>query len=53
MFMAFTGNDGAIPQTFIFGRDGNLIYRMRGTYPNPHTMRAILKENIEKALKTS
>jgi len=55
MFAAFNGNDPgmAIPQTFIFGRDGNLIEggHIRGM--NPRFMREMLQERIEKALQTS
>lgn len=47
MFAAFTNNDGVIPQTFIFGKDGVLIRHIRGGGPQ---VPALLKASVEKAL---
>ncbi len=41
---------GGIPQTFIFGKDGNLIMHMVGF--NPNQTPKMMRENIDKALNS-
>jgi hypothetical protein len=50
MFNTFNGNDpgGAIPQTFIFDRKGNMVKHIRGFSPK---IASTLKEGIEQALR--
>lgn len=41
---------GGIPQTFIFGKDGNLVMHMVGF--NPNQTPKMIRENIDKALNS-
>ncbi len=49
LFDAFSGpgRQGVVPQTFIFGKAGDLILHLRGLHPD---FREIVRETIEKAL---
>lgn len=49
MYEVFSGKGGSetIPQTFVFGRDGNLILHLRGYSPN---FREVMEAAFEKAL---
>jgi len=50
LFNAFNDDpSGAIPQTFIFSKDGKLIKHIKGS--NPTFMKEMLEEGIEAALK--
>jgi thiol-disulfide isomerase/thioredoxin len=50
LFNAFNDDPrGAIPQTFIFSKDGKLVKHIKGS--NPSLMKEMLEEGIEEALK--
>jgi thiol-disulfide isomerase/thioredoxin len=50
LFDAFNDDPGgAIPQTFIFSKEGKLVKHIKGS--NPSLMREMLEEGIEEALK--
>jgi thiol-disulfide isomerase/thioredoxin len=50
LFDAFNDDPrGAIPQTFIFSKDGKLVKHIKGS--NPSLMKEMLEEGIEQALK--
>ena len=50
LFDAFNNDPGgAIPQTFIFSKDGRLVKHIKGS--NPSLMKQMLEEGIEEALK--
>jgi thiol-disulfide isomerase/thioredoxin len=51
MFEVFSGAGGSdsIPQTFVFGRDGNLILHLRG-YSTGYKFREMMEAAFEKAL---
>lgn len=51
MFQAFDQRGmGSIPQTFIFGKDGNLVMHMVGF--NPEKTPGMMREKIDKALNS-
>ena len=51
MFAAFDQRGvGSIPQTFIFGKDGNLVMHLVGF--NPNQAPKMIRESVDKALNS-